>query len=162
VVEPLVGRYPLRQIAEGEGAVAADLVQVPFPGLVGHPGRGVLGPCLVRVLAPPRHWGRPGTRVGRDGLLTVVGELVVVPDSDKGNLLVHLLQVRIRPVLLVRETVIRQVQRLTPIVPPAVFRKEELPLLRSTALEALLADGLVDIVPKTTTKSTSSYARKRR
>ena len=41
------------------------------------------------------------------------------------------------------------------------FREEELPLLRSTALEALLAHGLVGIVPKTTT-STSSYARKRR
>src|SRR5918995_2696113 len=88
VVEPLVSHYPLRQSAEGEAAVDADLVQEPFPGLVGRPGRGVLGPCLVRVLAPPRHWGRPGTRVGRDGLVTIVGELVVFPGSDKGKLLV--------------------------------------------------------------------------
>ena len=110
-VQALVRHHQLHQFAELEIAVNLDILERCRGGIEGDVGRHVFEPGLVGA-APARRLVQIAAVGGHDAFIGgrvlpgVVRELMVIPDGDEGEALVHCLQTRIGAVFLVQVAVV--------------------------------------------------------
>ena len=115
-IQPLVGHHQLHELAEAEVAIDLDRALPAARRIELHVGEPVLAPRLVRRLAQRWLRRRRGQR-RRVGVLVVVlvavvVELVVVPEQDHRELLVHRLDVEVGAIRLILVAIIVEPLRI--------------------------------------------------